>query len=167
MIVGSCSLDDFGVYTCTATNVLDTATSPCIVLSLQDEAPTVVPLSSIDIRANVSDDVTLAVTVTGWPAPQLHWTLDGVTITPPNTTSVLRISDVTVDRFGVYNCVATNTAGSTTSAGFVISHRSAAPWFDDVTVSPTKAIYGGNIEGRDTTAGRDRKQCCNYRCKAG
>lgn len=64
------------------------------------------------------DDVTLTVAVTGTPTPELQWRLDGGAISGETGTS-LTLLDVTVG--GAYDCVATNSEGSSTSDEAVLT----------------------------------------------
>jgi hypothetical protein len=82
-------------------------------------APTITtqPLSQ---TVNVGSNVTFSVTATGSPAPTYQWRKDDVDIASA-TSSSLALSNVQTTAAGTYKVVVTNTAGSVTSNGAVLT----------------------------------------------
>lgn len=64
--------------------------------------------------------VTFAVAVTGTPAPALQWQRNGTAL-PGQTGATLTLAGVQAASAGTYTCVATNAAGSVTSAAAVLT----------------------------------------------
>lgn len=76
---------------------------------------------------------TFTVAATGTPAPSLQWRKGGVAIGGA-TTGTLTLDAVTLEDAGTYDCVATNTAGSTTSNAATLTVT--APAVATITAQP-------------------------------
>jgi hypothetical protein len=70
--------------------------------------------------AVVKGTVTFSVLASGTPAPTYQWYRDGVAIAGATGTSYM-ISPVFASHAGTYTVVATNSAGSVTSSGAVLT----------------------------------------------
>jgi len=96
------------IYNYTITVNAGTSTAPTI---------TTQPLTQ---TVNVGANVTLSVTATGSPAPTYQWKKDDVDIANA-TTSSLALNNVQTTAAGTYKVVVTNSAGSVTSNGAVLT----------------------------------------------
>jgi hypothetical protein len=118
-------LDAAAIYTVVATNSAGSATSNAATLTVTaaPAAPTFTqqPLSQ---SVSVGADVSFTVAANGNPAPTFQWRKDGVNI-PGATSATLTVTNVQLNAAATYTAVATNSAGSATSSGAVLSVTSA------------------------------------------
>ena len=117
---------DAGTYTATATNSAGTATSTGAVLTVN--AATVAPAittqpSSQAVTAGGTASFTVA--ASGSPTPTYQWAKGGVNISGA-TSATLTLSNVQAGDAGTYTAVATNSAGSATSTGAVLTVSASA-----------------------------------------
>jgi len=150
------SSNDSGAYTVVATNTAGSATSASALVTVTststgDTAPvfttqpagqTVTPGSTVYLTAAAS----------GTPAPTYEWWRNGMTF-PSWTSPVLTLYGVSSNDNGTYTVVATNAAGSATSAGAVVtvgspSSGSIAPV---ITTQPATSSSSGDIAPVFTT----------------
>ncbi len=89
--------------------------------------------------ATVGADVTLTAAATGNPAPTYQWRKDGAPISGA-TSATLTLSHVTTADAGSYDVVATNSAGSATSATAVVTVNKATPLL--AWAAPAPIVYG-------------------------
>ncbi|HEY0944609.1 MAG TPA: ExeM/NucH family extracellular endonuclease, partial [Opitutaceae bacterium] len=112
---------------------------PVVVgLALQPDpyAPTIVTQPESQ-SATVGDTVTFFVEVDAYPAPTYQWFKDGAPI-PGATSATLTLTDITLTEAGDYTVVATNSAGSATSAVATLTIRDVtAPVITNLKASPS------------------------------
>lgn len=96
--------------------------------------------------ANVGEPLVLIATASGVPAPAYQWRKDGVPLTG-ETAQLLQIAHATAADAATYSVVATNTAGSATSADLVlaVTNTPAAP----VVLTPPRNVT--TVAGGDAT----------------
>ncbi|XP_049623768.1 matrix-remodeling-associated protein 5 [Suncus etruscus] len=135
LVIRGAAPEDRGRYACAAQN-LHGAARKSLALSVDLQAPRVVPAPEKDVTVSWGDTVSLACLARGTPTPRLSWIfpdgLPGPRETPggpqkitvhPNKTLTIRGADFS-DR-GVYKCVASNAAG--VDVGAVRLHVAAQP----------------------------------------
>ncbi|HEY3270084.1 MAG TPA: immunoglobulin domain-containing protein [Geothrix sp.] len=118
LTIPSATLADAGSYTVVATNTLGTATSTAAVL-IVNQAPvfTTQPLSQTVIAPA---SVTFTAAASGFPAPTYQWQKGGVAIAGA-TSATFTITTTSLADAATYTCVATNSIGTTTSNGAVLT----------------------------------------------
>ena len=108
------------VVTITAENAAGTAAT---VVDFVASAPAAVPIFTLQpqsVRTRLGANVTLVAAATGFPKPTYTWLCRGQDFC--NTTEpVLELTNLTAAYAGDFTCVATNSAGSATSAPATIS----------------------------------------------
>ena len=140
--IASVATTDAGTYTVVATNSAGSATSSGATLTVNPAASapifTTQPASQ---TATVGSSVTFTAAASGSPTPTYRWRKNGVNISGA-TSSSYRIARVTTSSAGTYTVVATNSAGSATSNGAVLTVTSAgtAPSFTVQPMSQTASI---------------------------
>ena len=102
------------VYTYTITVNAGTSSTPTITTQPQSQ--------TVSVGANAM----FTVAVSGSPAPTLQWRKDSVAINGETGTS-LALNNVQAGAAGTYTVVATNSAGSVTSTGAVLTVSATAP----------------------------------------
>ena len=108
-----------------ATNSQGSTTSTSATLSVDALIPGTAPtfsLQPVSASANDTDDAHFTATATGDPTPTLQWRKGGSNLVESArlvgvTTGSLAILEVTEADEGIYDCMATSTAGSTASTG--------------------------------------------------
>ena len=117
---------DAGTYSVVATNSAGTATSSGAVLTVNPvlvaPAITTQPVSQT-VTAGTS--VTFTAAASGTPAPTYQWRKDGVSLSGATAASYT-LASVAAANAGAYTVVATNSAGSATSTGAVLTIRIVA-----------------------------------------
>jgi len=131
--LSSVTTADAGNYSCVATNAAGTATSATATLTVNvppppppaDVAPsfTTHPTSQ---TVTEGANVTFTVEATGTPAPSYQWRHDGIDL-PGQTGNTLTLTNVTTADAGSYSCVASNSAGSTTSNTATLTVNATTP----------------------------------------
>ena len=117
---------DAGTYTAVATNSAGTATSSGAVLTVS--AATVAPAITTQPASQTltaGSTATFTVAVTGSPAPTLQWKKGGTDIAGA-TGSTLTLASISAADAATYTVVATNSAGSATSTGAVLTVSAVA-----------------------------------------
>ncbi|MCC6322424.1 MAG: immunoglobulin domain-containing protein [Phycisphaerales bacterium] len=109
---------DAASYTCAVSNSCGNAVSAAALLSLLIAPSATDSPDSITRCSGASAE--FSVTFTGSPAPGLQWRKNGTNIAGA-TGSTFSIPSVLVGDAGSYDCVATNTCGSDTSASAVLT----------------------------------------------
>jgi PKD repeat protein len=120
----SVTSSDAGNYSVVVTNSAGSLTSKVATLTVNAPAPTAIapaittqPVAqSVDAGAKVS----FTVAATGTPAPTYQWRKDGAAISGATTTT-FTLNSVSAADAGTYTVVATNSAGSVTSSGALLS----------------------------------------------
>jgi hypothetical protein len=122
--IASAATGDAGTYSVVASNSVGSATSVGAVLTVTTSAPefTVQPASRTVIAGA---SVTFTAAAAGAPTPSYQWWRNGRKIIGANKASYT-IASVSSASAGTYFVVATNSAGSTTSANAVLKLVSAA-----------------------------------------
>ena len=121
---------DAGVYTAVATNSAGTATSAGATLTVQAAPPVNTPPSittqPVGQTVTAGSSVTFTVAASGSPAPTYQWNKGGVAIGGA-TGAALSLSNVQSSDAGSYTAVATNIAGTATSAAATLTVQAAPP----------------------------------------
>ena len=112
-----------GTYIAVATNSVGSATSNGAVLSVIANAPVITTQPASQTVAT-GTTVTFTVAASGTPAPTYQWQFNGINISGATGTS-LTLTNVTTVNAGTYQVVVTNSAGSATSNGAVLTVNSA------------------------------------------
>ena len=118
---------DAGIYTVVATNSAGSATSNGAVLTVS--TATVAPAFTTQPASQTlaaGSSATFNVVATGNPAPTYQWRKNGTNLSGA-TTVTLTLSNVQARDAATYTVVATNSAGSATSNGAVLTVSAAAP----------------------------------------
>lgn len=126
---------DSGTYTAVATNTAGSTTSSASVLTVSaaTSAPSFTTQPTANQSVGVGANVTLTVAVSGNPTPTIQWKKGGTDIAGATSTT-LQLNNVQLADSATYTAVATNSVGSVTSNGAVVSVvNSSAP---AVTVQP-------------------------------
>lgn len=107
---------DAGNYSCVVSNPVSAVSSVTVALSVasQLEAPTV-QVSPVAARVAAGGSITFTGTVTGTPPVQFQWLRNGVAITGA-TAGTLTLTQLSEADSATFSLVASNAAGSTTSA---------------------------------------------------
>ena len=108
LIIFPLTLQDQGVYTCVATNVVGMATDTVDVIVY---IPATVSIATPFLTTVVGDSVDLQCVANGNPLPTVTWYKDQALVAG-QTEETLPISMVTLADEGVYTCMATNEYGS-------------------------------------------------------
>ena len=118
LTIASSTLADAGSYTVVATNSLGSVTSSAAVL-IVNQAPvfTTQPVSAT-VVAPASASFTAA--ASGFPVPTYQWQKGGVNITGA-TTATYTLATTSLADAATYTCVATNSIGTATSNGAVLT----------------------------------------------
>jgi plastocyanin len=131
--IASVAATDAGTYTVVATNSVGSATSNGAVLTVNSAASapifTVQPASQT-VAAGAA--VTFVAAASGSPAPTYRWRKNGRNISGA-TNAWYTIANVAAGDAGTYTVVATNSVGSATSKGAVLTITTSGPKF---TVQP-------------------------------
>lgn len=118
LTIPSATLADAGSYTVTATNTLGSATSSAAVLVVNQSPVFTIQPASQTVVAPAS--VTFTAAASGFPAPTYQWQKGGVAIVGA-TNATYTIATTSLADAATYTCVATNTLGSATSNGAVLT----------------------------------------------
>ncbi len=128
----SLAATDAGTYTVTATNPAGAGISNHVLLAVTSAPPPTGESTPLFVTQPVSQtapsgsSVTFTVSVSGSPAPVIVWYRNGLTFSGW-TGSSLTLAGVSSNDAGNYWAVATNSAGSTTSATATLSIGSTPP----------------------------------------
>lgn len=124
--VSMAALSNAGVYTVVATNSGGSTISSAATLTVTTTsiAPTFTT-QPVSKTVTEGQSVTFSAAASGSPSPAYQWRKDGVAISGA-TGSSYAISSATLSSAGTYTVVATNSAGSATSSGAVLTVNAAA-----------------------------------------
>ncbi len=108
-------------FRCVATNVAGSITSNVGALTVSAVAPSITtqPLSQLIVSGN---SVTFTAAASGIPTPTYQWLKNGVNISGA-TTATLTLPNIQTTDAATYSMVATNAAGTATTAGAVLTVR--------------------------------------------
>ena len=120
--IASVVASDAATYTVVATNTAGSATSNGAVLTVNAAPAFTTQPTSQTVTAGAS--VTFTAAANGSPAPTYQWRKNGANI-PGATSASYTIASVGAGDAGTYTVVATNTAGSATSNGAVLTVNTA------------------------------------------
>lgn len=118
LTITSATLADAGSYTVVATNALGTATSNAAVLVVNQTPVFTTQPASQTVIAPASATFTAA--ASGFPAPTYQWQKGGAAIAGA-TNATYTIATTSLADAATYTCVATNSLGSATSNGAVLT----------------------------------------------
>jgi Immunoglobulin domain/FG-GAP-like repeat/Immunoglobulin I-set domain/FG-GAP repeat len=122
-----------GTYTVVATNFAGSATSSGAVLTVNSaQSVPVFAVQPTSQTVTAGSSVTFSATASGSPTPTYQWWKNGRRIFGATSASYT-IANVTTSNAGTYIVIATNSAGSATSNGAVLTVTTNAPKF---TVQP-------------------------------
>lgn len=116
--IASAALADAGSYTVVATNTLGTATSSAAILVVNQAPVFTTQPASQTVVAPAS--VTFSAAASGFPVPTYQWQKGGVAISGATGASYT-IGSTSLADAATYTCVATNSLGSATSNGAVLT----------------------------------------------
>ena len=141
--IASTVAGDAGSYTVVATNSQGSATSAAATLTVNPApvAPTITTQpSNLTVTAGAAASFTVA--ASGTPTPTYQWKKGGVNIIGA-TSATYSIASTVAGDAGSYTAVATNSAGSVTSAAATLTVNTAPV----ITTQPTglAAIVGGSV----------------------
>lgn len=135
LTIASAQAVNAGNYTVVATNSLGSVTSNTATLTVNAAATlpiiTTQPLSQ---TATIGATVSLSVVATGSPSPTYQWKKNNTNISGA-TSSTLTFSNIQSSSAATYTVAVTNTAGTVTSSGAVLSV--VAPTIPVITTQPT------------------------------
>ena len=120
------ALDNNARFRCIVTNTVGTATSTDAVLTLGLSAPTI-STPPLNVTVNENGTATFTVVAAGGGTLTYQWRVNGTAVTNGGgisgaTLATLIITNVQANEGGnIFTCVVTNSAGSVTSAGGVLS----------------------------------------------
>lgn len=143
---------DAGVYTAVATNSAGSATSSGATLTVQAAPPVNTPPSittqPVGQTVTAGSSVTFTVAASGTPAPTYQWSKGGVAIGGA-TSPALSLSNVQSSDAGSYTAVATNIAGTATSAAATLTVQAPPPpnTAPSITLQPASqtVTVGGSV----------------------
>lgn len=118
LTIPSATLADAGSYTVVATNSLGSATSSAAVLIVNQAPVFTTQPASQTVVAPAS--VTFTAAASGFPAPTYQWQKGGAAIAGA-TSATYTIATTSLADAATYTCVATNSLGSATSNGAVLT----------------------------------------------
>ncbi len=131
--------------------IVHRATKPIDLALFADVAPVITTQPAAQ-SATVGGAVELVATAAGAPLPTLQWRRNGTAI-PGATEAILRIPSAALADAGSYTVVATNPAGSTTSAAAAVTVSAEVPRLANVSTRASAGsgdatlIVGFNIAG--------------------
>src|SRR5208283_2717902 len=131
--IASAAAGNAGTYTVVATNSAGTVTSSGAVLTVT--AAPVITTQPVSQMVGAGSSVTFTVVAGGTPAPTYQWQFNGAAISGATSTSYT-IASAAAGNAGTYTVVATNSAGTVTSSGAVLT-VTAAPVITTQPVSQT------------------------------
>ncbi|HEY5551669.1 MAG TPA: immunoglobulin domain-containing protein, partial [Opitutaceae bacterium] len=143
LMLNNVQLDAAAIYTVVATNSEGSATSTGATLTVT--IPASAPLITTHPQSQsvvVGANVVFQVAASGNPAPTFQWRKDGVAIAGA-TSAMLTLNNVQPADAATYTAVATNSAGSATSNGAVLS-VTTAPVAPSVTSQPPDFSIAAN-----------------------
>jgi hypothetical protein len=127
--IPSAAASNAGTYTVVATNSAGSATSNGAVLTVNSaQSAPVFTTQPASQTMPVGGSVTFNASASGSPTPTYQWRKNGTTISGA-TSSAYTIANVTTSNAGTYTVVATNSVGSATSNGAVLTVTTNAPQF--------------------------------------
>ena len=140
--IASAQTSNSGSYTVVATNSAGSVTSNAATLTVNaaNTAPvfTSQPLTQV---VGAGSSVSFSAAASGNPTPTYQWYLGGVPITGATSTTYT-IASAQSSNAGTYTVVATNSAGSVTSAAATLTVNSSLPVLGSTTTS--EVVYSGH-----------------------
>lgn len=118
LTIATPTLADAGSYTVTATNTLGSVTSAAAVLVVNQAPVFTTQPASATVIAPAS--ITFTAAASGLPVPTYQWQKGGVAITGATSATYIIASTSPADA-ATYTCVATNSIGTATSNGAVLT----------------------------------------------
>ncbi|MEE6496324.1 hypothetical protein FKM82_002300 [Ascaphus truei] len=115
LVIISPSVDDTGVYVCTASN---DAGQDKISIDLSVQVPPSIADEVTNIFVTNLSPAVIPCTVSGVPSPSIHWLKDGTNLPPKDDTyrilssGTIEIPSSEITHAGTYTCVAVNDVGS-------------------------------------------------------
>src|SRR5208283_4293956 len=116
--IASAAAGNAGTYTVVATNSGGAVTSSGAVLTVT--AAPVITTQPVSQMVGAGSSVTFTVVAGGTPAPTYQWQFNGAAISGATSASYT-INSVAAGNAGTYTVVATNSAGTVTSSGAVLT----------------------------------------------
>jgi hypothetical protein len=151
--IGSVQATDAGSYYATVSNSAGSTTSDTatLVVNPATAAPTITtqPVSQTVLTGA---SVTFTAAANGTPTPTCQWQKNGANISGATSASYT-IASVATGNAGTYTMVATNSAGSATSSGAVLTVTSAGNQGGGTTVVITKPLTVSTLAGQALVSG--------------
>jgi hypothetical protein len=149
-VIASATSASAGTYSIVASNSAGSATSSGAILTVNATASSPVITSQPASQAvKKGGSVTFTVVASGTPAPTYQWRKNGATIKGA-TSAAYTISNLTSSNAGTYSVVVTNSGGSVTSSGAVLTVTSVAaalPLVDFNADSKTDLVWQNVLTG--------------------
>jgi hemicentin len=117
LTISNVTLSDAGIYTCTVSNIHETASAAAV---LQIQLPPTVNISDLSIQRHFGGNVTFSCFIEAFPQPMITWSINDTTIQNANTqisstsdgvtssVSTITIVGLKFDNNGEYICQAEN-----------------------------------------------------------
>ncbi len=151
--IASVATGNAGTYTMVATNSAGSATSSGAVLTVN--AVTVAPTITTQPASqtvSVGASVTFTAAANGTPTPTYQWQKNGANISGATSASYT-IASVATGNAGTYTMVATNSAGSATSSGAMLTVKSSTNQGGGSTTVITEPLTVSTLAGQALTYG--------------
>ncbi len=148
--IATASVADAGSYTVTVANECGSVTSSAADLTVR--TPPVIDVDPSDMTVCEGDAATFSITASGSGPLSYQWSKDGTAI-PGATSSSLTVMSSSPSDAGVYSATVTNDCGSATSAGALLTVRTAA----EITANPAGGTVcaGDSVTFSVTASGSD------------
>ncbi|XP_062500397.1 protein sidekick-1-like [Corticium candelabrum] len=113
LLIHNTSVEDEGIYQCSASNAAGMVT---VQASVDVQIPPIISRAPVNVTISEGSSLTLFCEATGDPSPVIQWLGPLLTGYYGNQ---LTINKVNRTQDGIYNCIATSVAGTTTAAAIV------------------------------------------------
>jgi hypothetical protein len=120
LTLNNVQVGDAATYTAVATNSAGTTTSSGAVLTVSTATAPVITTQPVSQSVTAGGTATFTFTVTGNPAPAIQWKKGATNITGANG-ATLSLNNVQATDAATYTAVATNSAGTATTNGAVLT----------------------------------------------
>ncbi len=151
--INSVQTTDAGSYYAIVSNSAGSTTSDTATLTVDTTAVApAITTQPVSQTVNVGASVTFTAAANGTPTPTYQWQFDGANITGATSASYT-IASVATGNAGTYTMVATNSAGSATSSGAVLTVKSSTNQGGGSTTVITEPLTVSTLAGQALTNG--------------